>query len=65
MTEEMLIDLESSEGALRPYHTIELFEWVKTTIIVCSTRAIYGTANPFNHGVTERVSDFWYYLIPH
>ena len=56
MTEAMLV--EASEY-LKPGNVVDLFEWVRQMVTVCSTRAIYGPNNPFDQNSGRMVQKFW------
>lgn len=57
-TKAMLYQLSAYFEALTPNAEINLFEWTRYTVTMCSTRALYGTENPFNKN-TKFVDAFW------
>ena len=48
MTEAMLIEATRLLDILGTENEVELFGWIRHTVTMCSTQAIYGPANPFN-----------------
>lgn len=63
-------DLESMTGAMLQEASIcldhlilgiemDIFTWIRQTVTMCSTRAIYGSENPFNRD-PALVRMFWY-----
>ena len=37
---------------------VNLFKWTRNVVTMCSTRAVYGPENPFNHDETL-INSFW------
>ena len=37
---------------------VNLFKWTRNVVTMCSTRAVYGPDNPFNHDETL-INSFW------
>lgn len=48
MTEAMLSEATRLLDILSSENEVELFGWIRHTVTMCSTRAIYGPSNPFN-----------------
>ncbi|KAL8786000.1 MAG: hypothetical protein Q9195_008411 [Heterodermia aff. obscurata] len=48
MTEAMLSEATRLLDILSTENEVELFGWMRHTVTMCSTRAIYGPGNPFN-----------------
>ena len=59
MTGEMLVEAEKYFENLKSGTVIDLFAWIKRTVTMCSTRAAYGPANPFNQDPERYVKAFW------
>lgn len=64
MTRVMLLQATIFFRTLQPGDTIDLFAWIRHTVTMCSTRAIYGPNNPFNHDEKGLVKAFWYFMTP-
>lgn len=54
----MLSQISSYFEALSPDAEINLFEWTRYTVTLCSTGALYGGENPFNKN-PKFVYAFW------
>ena len=48
MTREMLLQVPAYFEALAESSEVNLFEWTRHMMTMCSTRAVYGRENPFN-----------------
>ena len=59
MTDAMLVEASTYLQALKQGDVICLFAWIKQMVTMCSTRAIYGPNNPFNHHEGKLVEAFW------
>ena len=57
-TKAMLSQLSGHFDAVDPDVELNLFEWLRYTITMCSTRALYGSSNPFNEN-PKFVDSFW------
>ena len=58
MTEAMLHEASSFLDTLSGQTEEDLFKWMRHTVTMCSTRAIYGPGNPFDHNPSF-VGLFW------
>ncbi|KAL6714487.1 hypothetical protein ACLMJK_007911 [Lecanora helva] len=58
MTRSMLLQASKYFEALAKGDEINLFEWTRQMVTMCSTRAVYGPKNPFNAN-PDYVSLFW------
>ena len=58
MTRAMLKQVSPYLDALANDVGVNLFEWTRNMVTMCSTRAVYGPNNPFNHDRTL-ISSFW------
>ena len=59
MTEAMLFEAERYFDALETNYEIDIFQWLRSTVTLCSTRAIYGPGNPFDKDPSRCVEAFW------
>ena len=57
-TKAMLSQVSAYFDALDPDAELNLFEWTRHTVTMCSTRALYGSDNPFDRD-TKFVNSFW------
>ena len=57
-TKAMLSHLSAHLDAVEPDADLNLFEWTRYTMTMCSTRALYGSNNPF-HKNPNFVDSFW------
>lgn len=57
-TNAMLSQLSKYFEALTTDAEIELFKWTRYTVTMCSTRALYGSGNPFDRDA-KFVDLFW------
>ena len=57
-TKAMLSHISNYFNTLTTGVEINLFEWTRYTVTMCSTRALYGTENPFNRN-SRFVESFW------
>ena len=57
-TKAMLSHISTYFNKLTTDVEINLFEWTRYTVTMCSTRALYGTENPFNRN-SRLVESFW------
>ena len=57
-TKAMLLHLSTYFDALGPDAELNLFEWTRYTVTMCSTRALYGGDNPFDRD-SKFVNSFW------
>lgn len=57
-TKAMLSPLSVHLDAVAPDADLNLFEWTRYTITMCSTRALYGSDNPFDKD-PKYVDSFW------
>ena len=57
-TKAMLSHLPTYFDALGPDAELNLFEWTRYTVTMCSTRALYGSDNPFDRD-SRFVNSFW------
>lgn len=57
-TKAMLSHLSAYLDAVEPDANFNLFEWTRYTMTMCSTRALYGSNNPF-HKNPNFVGSFW------
>ncbi|KAL8813488.1 MAG: hypothetical protein Q9200_000222 [Gallowayella weberi] len=58
MTETFLEEAWAYLDRLETGNVLDLFAWTREMVTMCSTRAIYGPANPFNTN-PEFVRSFW------
>lgn len=58
MTDVMLHEASRCLESLDDGFEVDLFAWIKNTVTMCSTRAIYGPCNPFNRD-SRFVGLFW------
>ena len=58
MTQTFLKQVSPYLDALAIDGEINLFEWTRNMVTMCSTRAVYGPDNPFNHDETL-IKSFW------
>ncbi len=58
MTQAMLKQLPPYLDALANDVEVNLFEWTRNMVTMCSTRAVYGPDNPFNQDKALTTS-FW------
>ena len=58
MTKAMLQYISPCLAALSKSEDINLFEWTRKTVTLCSTRAVYGPQNPFDKDA-KLVESFW------
>lgn len=59
-TKAMLSHTSSYLGAFTTDAEINLFEWMRYVVTMCSTRALYGNENPFNKN-PKFVDSFWHF----
>lgn len=57
-TKAMLSPLSVHLDAVVPDAELNLFEWTRYTVTMCSTRALYGSNNPFDKD-SKFVDSFW------
>ena len=62
MTNAMLLEASLCLQALENENVIDLFAWIRHMVTLCSTRAIYGSENPFNRDQGRLIKAFWYVL---
>lgn len=58
MTKAMLGQASPYFQALAKEREIDLFEWTRHMVTMCSTRAVYGSENPFNEN-PKILKMFW------
>ena len=58
MTQAMLTQVSPYLDALANDGEVNLFEWTRNMVTMCSTRAVYGPDNPFNRDRTY-ITSFW------
>lgn len=58
MTQAMLKQVSPYLDALANDGEVNLFEWTRNVVTMCSTRGVYGPDNPFNHDETL-INSFW------
>ena len=58
MTRAMLSHLSVYVEAITGDVDLDLFEWTRQTVTKCSTRALYGSENPFDKNA-KFVDSFW------
>ena len=58
MTQAMLKQVSPYLDALANDGEVNLFEWTRNMVTMCSTRAVYGPDNPFNYDETL-INSFW------
>ena len=58
MTQAMLKQVSPYLDALANDAEVNLFEWTRNMVTMCSTRAVYGPNNPFNRDRTL-ITSFW------
>ena len=59
MTEAMLHEATRWLDTLDKGNEIDLFQWLRFAVTLCSTRAIYGPGNPFDKDPSRSVEAFW------
>ena len=57
-TKAMLSEISIYFEALNTDAEVDLFDWTRYTVTICSTRALYGTGNPFSRN-PKLVGSFW------
>ena len=62
MTEAMLREATRYLDTLVICKKIDLFQWLRSAVTLCSTRAIYGPGNPFDKHPSRYVKAFWLVL---
>ena len=58
MTQAMLKQVSPYLDALANDVEVDLFEWIRNMVTMCSTRAVYGPDNPFDQDKTL-ITSFW------
>ena len=58
MTKAMLSHLSIYIKAVTGHVDLNLFEWTRKAVTICSTRALYGSENPFDKNA-KFVDSFW------
>lgn len=60
MSRTLLSEFSSHLDQLKQEHEISLFAWTRRVMTQCSTRAIYGSANPLDGGSEKLDQVFWF-----
>ena len=59
MTNAMLLEAHKHFETLDPDATVDLFDWIRQMMTMCSTRALYGPENPLDKDEKRLVRAFW------
>ena len=63
MTEAMLLEASIYLQEFESERMVDLFAWIRHTVTLCGTGAIYGPENPFNRDQEKLVEAFWFVIL--